>query len=53
MQDSSGVSREENKDDIKVLECDLCGKKLCALSPVKREEFGEKSHLQGLKGGDK
>lgn len=44
MQCFSGDLREENKDDIKVLEYDLCGKKLCALlSSEKRRIWREKS----------
>lgn len=40
MQGFSGDLREENKDDIKVLECDLCGKQLCVpRSSVKKERI--------------
>lgn len=44
MQGFSGGLKEENKDDLKVLECDLCGKQLCvSCSSVKKERTpGEK-----------
>lgn len=38
-------SREEITDDIKVLECDLCGKKLCALFSCEKKIIWRKKSL--------
>ena len=46
-----GFSGEENKDDIKVLECDLHGQKLCTLFSSGTRRIGEEKSFARFETG--